>query len=133
MAVATTIELINGGEPITFNCADGTGIPKGTLLKLTSGRIVAAASADGDIWAGVAAAEKVANDGATTIAVYTKGIFEMTTSAAAISTGDQLSINGANEIKIFTAGDYEDGVAFGKALTDVGGAGGTVDVAIGVY
>lgn len=75
---AVIIELLgNGGDPIRFTCADGTTIAKGTVLELTDPRTVVACSGANTAIAGIAAAEKVANDGATTIAVYTNGIFDM--------------------------------------------------------
>ena len=53
--------------PVSFTCADGTGIEKGTLLKLTDPMTAIATSGAGDAIAGVAAAEKIANDGNTKI------------------------------------------------------------------
>ena len=64
--------------PIPFTCADGTGIEKGTLLKLSDPMTVAASDGDEDVIAGVAAEEKIANDGKTKIAVYRRGIFKAT-------------------------------------------------------
>ena len=63
--------------PIAFTCADGAGIEKGTLLKMSDPFTVAAATADNDVFAGVAAEEKIANDGKTKIAVYRGGIFNL--------------------------------------------------------
>jgi len=64
--------------PIPFTCADNTGIEKGTLLKLSDPMTVAASDGDTDTIAGVAAEEKIANDGKTKIAVYRRGIFKAT-------------------------------------------------------
>ena len=66
-----------GENPIDFTVADGTGIPKGTLLKLTDPRTAIAASGGGDMIAGIAAVEKVASDGQTRISVWRKGVFDM--------------------------------------------------------
>ncbi len=64
-------------DPIDFTCADGTAIPKGTLLKLTDGRVAIAASGAGDMIAGICARDKIANDGRTTVPVFVRGIFDM--------------------------------------------------------
>lgn len=109
-------------DPVNFTCADGTGIEKGTLLKLTDPRTVAATSADGDICIGVAAAEKIANDGRTQIPVFVDGIFDMTTvaSPSAIAAGHPVKVAGANLIQlgdVTTAADF--GEIMGRALETV--------------
>jgi len=76
------VELFNGGRPIRYTCANGATIEKGTLLQVTDPRTVTAHSGIDQPIVGVAAAEKVINDGATTIAVYTDGIFDITAAAA---------------------------------------------------
>ena len=76
--------------PIQFTCADGTGIEKGTLLKMIDPDTVAASDGDTDIIAGIAAEEKVANDGKTKIAVYTRGIFIGTAGAAGVTAGSAI-------------------------------------------
>ena len=73
--------------PVSFTCADGTGIEKGTILKLTDPMTVSAADGDTDIVAGIAAEEKIASDGKTTIAVYRRGIFRGYAGAAGVSVG----------------------------------------------
>ena len=95
---AVIIELFNGGRPIRFTVADGTGIEKGTLMRLSSDpRTITASSADGEIFVGVAAEEKVANDGQTSLAVYTDGIFDMTVDGSNTATlGNFLKLDGAN-------------------------------------
>ena len=62
-------------RPVNMTCADGVGIEKGTLLKLSDPNTVAASDGDTDIIAGVAAEEKIASDGKTKIAVYRGGYF----------------------------------------------------------
>jgi hypothetical protein len=96
---AVIIELFNGGRPIRYTVADGTGIEKGTLMQLSSDpRTITASSGDGQIFVGVAAAEKVASDGSTTLAVYTDGIFDIKDSGAGMTLGDIAKLNGANLI-----------------------------------
>ena len=68
--------------PINFKCADGTGIEKGAILKLTESMTAVITSGQGDNVAGIAAEEKIANDGKTTIKVYMGGIFKGTAGAA---------------------------------------------------
>ena len=101
-------------DPVDFYCADGTGIAKGTLLKLSDARVVSAADSEGCVCAGIAAREKVANDGRTRIAVYQQGIFDMVASGA-ISVGSKLIAAGVNnQVK---AGNAQSGAAIiGYAL-----------------
>jgi len=82
---AVIIELFNGGKPIRFTCADGTTIEKGTILELSGDRTVQAHSGADHPIVGIAAAEKVADDGQTYIAVYTDGIFDIKAAAAGVT------------------------------------------------
>jgi hypothetical protein len=80
---AIKVELTNStGNPRRFTCADGTAISKGILLQLTDARTASASVTEADILAGIAAMDKEANDGATSITVWTDGIFEMKASGA---------------------------------------------------
>ena len=79
---AVIIELFNGGRPIRYTCAAGTAIAKGTIMVLTTPRTVVAHSAVDTPIVGVAVAGKTATDGATDIAVWTDGIFDVYTAAA---------------------------------------------------
>lgn len=96
---AVIIELLGHqkGRPIRFNCADGTAIPKGTLCKIATTRIASPTTGDGN-FLGIAASEKVANDGQTTIALYTHGIFDIKASNAVIGVGAACDSDGANLI-----------------------------------
>lgn len=91
-------------EAVDFTCADGTGIEKGTLLTLTDPRTVAIAGANNPV-IGIAAREKVANDGRTQIAVYIDGIFDMTDSGAGVTVGHSVAAAGANKVKAAVAAD----------------------------
>lgn len=85
---AIIIELFgtnDPGRPIRYSCADGVTIPKGSLLQINSDRTVLIHAAIDKPIAGIAAHEKVASDGATTIAVYTNGIFDLTAAAAGVT------------------------------------------------
>ena len=128
---AVIIELIEGGVPIRWTVADATLVPKGTLLKISAGgagRTAIATAADNDPFAGVAAAEKVALDGSTTLAAWTKGIFDIYGSAA-ITAGERVSMSGVNAVTKCAAADllFSD---VGIALETLGGAG-TLAVFIG--
>ena len=68
--------------PIPFTVADGTGIAKGALLKMTTPMTASQTDGTGDVIAGVAAEEKIASDGKTTLACYRRGIFKVTASGA---------------------------------------------------
>lgn len=68
--------------PINFIVADGTAITKGALLQLTDPMTASAVSAADQMLAGIAAQDKVANDGKTRLGVYRRGIFRMTSSGS---------------------------------------------------
>lgn len=97
---AVIVELLgDGGDPVRYTVADGTGIEKGTLMYLSGDRTISATAADGNRFVGIAAAEKVANDGSTTLAVYTFGIFDLTCSANGATLGAMLKVAGANTVE----------------------------------
>lgn len=98
---AVLIELLGkDGDPMQFNVADGTAITKGTLMYISSDpRTMLASSATSQYFVGVLAADKVANDGQTKMAVYTHGVFDMTDSGAGITIGTRCQLAGANTIK----------------------------------
>ena len=81
-------------EPIDFTVADGTGIERGAVLKITDPRTAIIVSGTSDKLAGIAAREKVASDGRTRLAVFRRGIFDMTASGA-ITVGDAVTAVGA--------------------------------------
>lgn len=70
------------GFPSDWTVADGTAIAKGAILMATDPRTASLAT-DGPVAvAGIAAREKVANDGRTNLAVYTSGKFLVYASGA---------------------------------------------------
>ena len=99
-----------------YTVADGTGIAKGTLLKLSTPNTAAAATANDDVVGGIAWMEKVASDGSTEIVAALDGVWGITTTAAAITVGQDVTIGGTNEIKVYTTLDREKGFVLGKAL-----------------
>lgn len=99
-----------------YTVADGTAIPKGTLLKLSTPMTAAAATADNDIPGGIAWEDKVASDGITEITAALDGVWGITTTNAAITIGNEVTIGGTNEIKVYTTLDGEKGYVLGTAL-----------------
>lgn len=133
MATEDPVELHgqnNAGEVISYTCADGTGIPINTILKLSDDRTAAASSASGDIFAGIASSEKVADDGETNIGAYTKGVFllEIDSESTGVSAGDNVVIAGANVIDADNTATQQ-GLIVGTALED-GTAGDKIEVRI---
>ncbi len=75
---AIIVELLgNKGDPVRYTCDNTIGIAKGSVLELTTPRtVIQSTNADRPI-VGIAAAEKVANDGETAIAVLTNCIVRL--------------------------------------------------------
>lgn len=65
-----------------YAVSDGASILKGSILKLTDERTAAQSDGAGDVIAGIAKREKVANDGRTRLSVYKKGYFDVYASGA---------------------------------------------------
>lgn len=108
------------GKPVIFTCADNVAIERGAILRLSgSPFIVANSSAEGEVVAGIAAEEKVANDGKTTIAVYVPGCgaqFDVVQGLTASTMGELVRICGANLVGSAAAADNDDGKVLGKLL-----------------
>jgi hypothetical protein len=103
-------------QPVPMTCSNSVGIEKGTVLKLSDPRTVATATADNDPWGGIAAEEKIANDGKTVISVYFGGIFKGLVGAAGCTAGKAFSISAANAVVDAAAGDNDVGYTGGKSL-----------------
>lgn len=90
-------------RPIQFKCADGTGIEKGSVCKLTDPMTASLSDGDNDIFACVTQTEKIANDGTTYVSGYRGGIFEATINGTC-SAGDPLvtdsSTGGSNKLAV---------------------------------
>ena len=85
-------------DPIDWIVLDGNGIEKGTVMKMSGDRTAYAATADADKFAGIAAREKIADDGRTRLALFYDGIFDMKSTADAIAVGAPVKISGTNLI-----------------------------------
>lgn len=103
-------------EGIDFLCADSVGIEKGTLLKLSGEKTVAAANAIGNVFMGVCSREKIAGDGRSHASVKNKGIYDMV-AGCAITEGMLVKLSGNNTITTADlATDVISGMVIGKAL-----------------
>ena len=116
MANAVAVLVFETEIPIPMTCVNATAIPKGTVLKLSDPFTVAASSAANDLFGGIAAEEKIASDGKTSIAVYRRGIFKCECGTSGVTVGKQVVIEAANEFTDYTTLDGEKGEAFGYAL-----------------
>ncbi len=88
----------------SFTVADDTQIPEGSLLVLTGDRTATKHSTGvGDAFVGIANAEKVANDGTTSIGVWDDGIFELTSSGAITRGHKVITSNVANVVEALTS------------------------------
>jgi len=119
--------------PVPFTVADGTGIEKGTLLKLTDPMTAIIASGEADMIAGIAAEEKIASDGKTRISVYLRGIFKMVADGT-VAIGAGVIADGTNANEYITATAAADAAAvFGTSLEAVtDGQSGLVLVNVGI-
>ncbi len=78
------ILMVETELPVMFKCDDTLALAKGALLELTESMTVVIVSGATKMIAGVAAAEKIANDGITMIPVYMGGIFKGVAEAAVL-------------------------------------------------
>lgn len=128
---AVIVELLgDGGDPIDFTVADATGIEKGTLMSGADARTAISGVAPVNGFVGIAAAEKVASDGQTRLACYTKGIFDLVTDTA-VNAGDWVCISGLNCVS-GVALEGKPPFVVGRALEN-GSIDERIEVAVGVY
>ena len=113
---AVAVLMIETDLPIPMTCAEGTGIPKGTVLRLIDPFTVEASAANEDVFGGIAAEEKIASDGKATIAVYRGGIFKCEAGVGGVTVGLPIGIIAANNFTDFATLDDEKGAIFGVAL-----------------
>ncbi len=83
--------FIETEHPIDFTVADGTAITKGAVLQLSDPFTAIIAAASNAMIAGIAAADKIASDGVTKLAVYRGGVFKLTGSGS-ITAGDPVGV-----------------------------------------
>ena len=99
-----------------YTVADNTGIPLGTVLKLSGDNTASASAADNDVFAGIAFEEKTADDGVTEISAAINGVYDMRATTATITLGHIVNIGNANLIVESAAADLLTGSVVGKAL-----------------
>lgn len=131
---AVIIELggSSKGNPTRFTCANGTGIKKGTILYLEDPRTVSGVYVHGQsTFAGIAAEEKVASDGQTSIGCWTCGIFDCL-AGEAINLGDLVRPSGANAVRRADSTAILSGQVMGKCL-ETAANGEVVAIAVGMY
>ena len=102
--------------------ADANALAQYTIMALTNPNTGAASSADNDVPAGILMSSKAASDGQTEMTVALDGEWGILTTAAGITVGNQVTIGGANQIKVYTTLDDEKGYVLGKILETVAGA-----------
>lgn len=130
--MAVAVLMVETELPISITVDNTVGIEKGTILKMADLFVGSAGSADNDIFAGIAAEEKIANDGKTKLAVYFGGVFKLTVGSGAVTFGlTVVHDDAANTIKNSQAdSDLADGYIIGKAL-ETGSTGEEVLVYVG--
>ena len=121
---AVIIELLgNSGDPVRGAVYDTDAFEKGAILCWEDARRLSGSTLIGgsQIPAGIAATEKVAGDGSTSLAVYTNGVFGL--KSYVCTAGDSMVISGANYVSPTNPGLTQNKV-LGIALE----AGATTDV-----
>ncbi len=123
--------VVRTANPIDFTVADGTGIAKGALLKITDPLTAIIASGGADMLAGIAAREKVAGDGRTRLAVFTEGIFRMN-AGGTIAIGATVMAEGTTPNEVITATTAAVGRAVLGTALEAAAAGQTFLVQLNV-
>lgn len=118
MASATAVLIFETAPPIRVNCAEAAAFEKGdcvTFTGATNNLTVAITSTNNDIMGGIVAEEKIANVG-TSVSVYRQGYFKVEAGTTGTTVGKLTSIEAKNEFTDAAATDYENGIAWGRAL-----------------
>jgi len=115
MANATAVLIYETDVPIPFTVSDAASIEKGDFLQLADNATVSLTSAADQKVIGIAAEEKIANDGKTKIAVYLGGIFRVE-AGAGCTVGYEAVLFAKNEVEDYDASDREVGKVCGRFL-----------------
>ena len=107
--------IVRTDHPINFTVADGTAIEKGALLKMSDLMVAAASAGAEDVFGGIAASEKIADDGHIRLGLYRGGIFRVTASGA-ITVGQAVSLKGSANLVIASTLTAVGGETIGIAL-----------------
>jgi hypothetical protein len=120
MAQAVIMYLCgNNGDRIPYKVGNASAIAKGDILELSDPMTVTAHNTNVDTpIVGVAAEEKVANDGQLWISVITNAVIKVQVAAAGTTTiGDTVSMaNAAGRVNLASTLDDEKGWSIGYAL-----------------
>ena len=93
------------GDPRTVTVASGTDIDKGTILAMTSSpRTATASSSIGQVYAGIAAADKDSTDTSVTLAAWQNGYYRMMCSGLC-TIGHKLKTAGDNKVMEMNTAD----------------------------
>lgn len=114
--------VVQKTAPQPFTVADGVGIPKGSVMKLTSPRTASLADGANDILAGISVSEKIAGDGLTSLGVITgPGDEFVAVASGGISLGDPISVQsgGLNQVQSIAGVDLSGLKRLGFALETV--------------
>ena len=116
---AVIIELYRGENAKRRTVANASTIGKGDLLTLADPNTVTAhAAGDGrKPFGGIAAEEKVANDGSVNIGAYTRGVFDLRVSGGTCAIGDTLVLDDLHQniVKASTTATISGGIIVGVA------------------
>lgn len=108
--------LVEISLPFMMQVADSLAVPKGSILNLDSGLTVTIADTNEDVFGGIAAEEKIANDGKLQIGVYRDGWFKCVAGAGGVTIGLPVGIVALNAFTNTTSGDDIKGANYGLAL-----------------
>ena len=101
MAVAECIELPT--KIVMRTISSTTAVPYGTLMKLEDANTVVVSAANSDPFGGICMFEKLATDtDIVKIPCAMDGLFDIDTTAAAITAGAIVSIGGADQVAVST-------------------------------
>ena len=106
------ILMVETELPVMFKCDDTNALAKGALLELTESMTVVIVSGTTKMIAGVAAAEKIANDGVTMIPVYMGGIFKAVAGAAVAIGAPLMSDATVNQVETQTTSTGAAGLGY---------------------
>lgn len=119
-------------EPWDWIVPNVGAVEKGTVMKMSGVGIAAPSDGDGDVFAGIARREKITLDGRTRLALFRRGVFDMTCIAGgALTEGGRVAISG-NLIRAATEAEHISGKSIGIAREPIA-ANGTGEVIVGGY
>jgi hypothetical protein len=86
-------------DPVNFIVSNTTGIEKGAICKIADPMTASLSTGAADLIAGIAASEKIASDGNTSLGMYRRGIFRVFASGAVSAGTAVCSAGQANYVK----------------------------------